>query len=183
MDFILNADTSVLMFIREHFTCAFLDFLMPIITLLGEYGAFPIAVCITLLCLKKTRLAGFEMAVAIIMGFVIVNLTLKPLVARVRPYDAIEGIKLLIEAQSDYSFPSGHTLIAFECAGVISRNYTSFAPYVFVMASLVAFSRLYLFVHYPTDVLASVILGLLFAFASGKIVEKITEKIYIQKVK
>ncbi len=173
MDFILNADSGILMFIREHLSCGFLDFIMPVITLLAEGGILPVVISIVLMCMKKTRKAGIQMAIALVIGLVVVNLTLKPLVARVRPYDAIEGIRLLIDAQSDYSFPSGHTLAAFECAGVISFNYKRLAPYVIIVASLVGFSRLYLFVHYPTDVLTSVVLGLLFAFAAGKITDRI----------
>lgn len=134
---------------------------MPKITVLGDKGLFWILVALVLICTKKFRKVGIMLGIAYIFGFLIGNLTLKPLIGRIRPYDVNTEIELLIAALSDYSFPSGHTLICFEAATVLmltERKKFGFAA--LIIAILVAFSRLYLYVHYPTDVLAGMILGI-----------------------
>ena len=167
MNFLFNIDTSILMFIREHLTNAFLDALMPIVTLLAEGGIVPIILSLALILNKKTRKIGLKSALALAVGFIIVNLIIKPLVGRIRPYDALYGIELLVSAKHDFSFPSGHTLAAFELAGVIALNCgKKYAYCAVIIACLVAFSRLYLFMHYPTDVIAGALLGLCFAYLS-----------------
>ena len=107
---------------------------------------------------------------ALILGLLVCNLTLKPLVARIRPYDLQEQdfgvyINLLISRQSDFSFPSGHTIASFEAAVVLLKNSKKMGIPALIIAILVSFSRLYLYVHYPSDVLVSVVLGTAFAFA------------------
>lgn len=162
-----SLEITVLDAIREHIACPFLDAVFPVITLLGEAGIFWILTAVVLLFFKKTRFAGISMGLALLMGLLIGNLCMKPLFGRIRPYDWNPGFVLLIERLSDYSFPSGHTLASFEAAGVLMLTHrkTLGIP-ALVLAILVAFSRLYLYVHYPTDVLTSVLLGLLFAAVS-----------------
>ena len=177
-DFVQSADMSAVRFIREHLSCAFLDFVMPIITLLGEGGIFWICVTVCMLFFKKTRRAGFVMGLSLVLGFIVGNLTLKPLVARPRPYSVDINVHLLINTLSDYSFPSGHTLCCFEAAvSLILCGYKRWGNTALVFAFLVAFSRLYLYVHYPTDVIAGAIFGSIFAVASFVIVKKIYTKI------
>jgi len=177
MKAILNIDTEILLFIHEQLANVFFDFLMPLITLLAEHGIVPILLCTVLLCFKRTRKTGAVMSLAVILGFLIGNLTLKPLIARVRPYDAISGIQLLIAKQPDFSFPSGHTLVSFECAMTLVFCRNRFRYLAVILAVLIAFSRLYLFVHYPTDVLGGAILGTIFAFAAKKCVDCISERV------
>ena len=112
------------------------------------------------------------MALALVLGLLIGNLTLKPLIARIRPYDANPDVTLLIDRLSDYSFPSGHTLASFEAAAVLLLQYRAKAIPALVLALLIAFSRLYLYVHYPTDVLAGALLGVAFAFLARFAVER-----------
>ncbi len=169
-------EINILIWIQENLKCAFLDFVMPLVTYLAEYGLVPIVVSAVLICIKRTRRCGLAMALSIVMGFIVVNLGLKPLIARVRPYAAYPLYELLIDAQSDFSFPSGHTLVAFECAMSLSLYYKKLALPAIVIASLVGFSRMYLYVHYPTDVLCSVALGMVFAFMSKMIVERACKK-------
>jgi undecaprenyl-diphosphatase len=148
-----------------------------VITVLGDGGIFWIGVAVVLLLIPKTRKIGFGMGAALLMGLLVCNLTLKPLVARIRPYDYVleqygVQIKLLIEAQHDFSFPSGHTIASFEAATVLLIHSREAGIPAMILACLIAFSRMYLYVHYPTDVIASVILGVAFAFAAVWLVDK-----------
>lgn len=156
-------ELRILEFIEEHFKCGFLDWFMPLVTKLGDGGIFWIIVAVVLLFTKKYRRVGAMMGVAMILGLLIGNLTLKPLIDRVRPYD-MPGVdvNLLVEKLSDKSFPSGHTLVCFEAATVLMLNDKRLGIPALIIAITVALSRLYLFVHYPTDVVAGVILGVLF---------------------
>ena len=169
-------DLPVLDWIAENLTFPQLDRLMPLITKLGDHGIFWIGLTVLLLLMPKCRKAGLSMALALVMGLLVCNVVMKPLFARIRPYDyqlLIHNrvIPLLIQAESDFSFPSGHTIASFEAATALCiRNRESGIP-ALILACLIAFSRLYLYVHYPTDVLCSVILGIGIAFLASKIVD------------
>ena len=117
------------------------------------------------------------MAVALILGFIIGNIVLKNVIGRIRPYDVNTDFALLIHTLKDYSFPSGHTLCSFEGAVCIFTHNKKWGVSALFLASLIAFSRLYLYVHYPTDVLAGIILGTLFAFAGTLFADKFFERI------
>ena len=109
------------------------------------------------------------------------NVTLKPLVARIRPYDLQETlgnhINLLISAQHDYSFPSGHTIASFEACVVLLIHDKRMGIPATILACLIAFSRLYLYVHYPTDVIFSLFAGILFAFLGNAIVSLVYRRL------
>ena len=170
-------DLPILEWIAANLRCGFLDAVMPIITLLGDAGIFWIAVAVVLLFIPKYRRIGLGMGAALIMGLLVCNVTMKPLFARIRPYDYQllhfgKEIKLLIEAQHDFSFPSGHTLASFEAATVLAIHNKKMGIPALVLASLIAFSRLYLYVHYPTDVLFSVAMGIGFGFLGSFLVGK-----------
>ena len=178
MDIITKTDFIILNKITELFSCDFLDSLMPIITRLGDSGIFSIVLALILLFFAKTRRIGLSMGFSFIYGGIVGNLLLKNIVGRLRPYDASYGINLfteetiLINGLSDFSFPSGHTLIAFETAVVLmillKGKHKPTAIFALVTAFVVAFSRLYLYVHFPSDVLVGMILGTLFAFLGVK---------------
>ncbi len=170
-------DLPILDWIAAHLWCPFLDAVMPVITLLGDAGIFWIAIAVILLFFPKTRRVGLGMGAALIIGLLVCNLTLKPLTARIRPYDYQlqhfgVTVKLLIEAQHDFSFPSGHTIASFEAATVLLIHSKKAGIPAVVLACLIAFSRLYLYVHYPTDVLVSVVLGIAFGFLGNWLVGK-----------
>ena len=172
-----NFDLPILRWIASNLHSAFGDAVMPIITLLGDAGIFWIAIAAILLFIPKTRKIGLSMGAALLMGLLICNVTLKPLVARIRPYDYElqhfqTQIPLLVEGLHDFSFPSGHTIASFEAATVILLYNKKWGIAAMVLAALIAFSRLYLYVHYPTDVLASVVLGIGIAFLGKWLVEK-----------
>ena len=170
-------DLPILEWIKGHLWCPFLDAIMPIITLLGDAGIFWIAVALLLMFIPKYRKIGFGMGAALILGLLVCNVTMKPLIARIRPYDYMAEhygvtIKLLIDAQHDFSFPSGHTIASFEGATVLMLHNKKMGIPALILAVLIAFSRLYLYVHYPTDVITSVILGIAFGFLGNWLVQK-----------
>lgn len=175
------SELKILDFIREHFTCGFLDWFMPLVTKLGDNGIFWIAVALILIITKKYRKTGIMMGVALLLGVILGNAVLKPLVARTRPFD-MPGVEvdLLVKKLHDYSFPSGHTLACFEAATVLMIREKKFGIPALVIAVLVALSRLYLYVHYPTDVLAGAVLGTLFGLLAIYIVNTVI-KVYNNK--
>lgn len=170
-------DLPILDWMAEHLHCGFLDAVMPVITALGNGGIFWIALAVVLILLPKYRKAGLSMGLALLMGLLVCNLTLKPLIARIRPYDYQlthfgNTISLLIQTPHDFSFPSGHTIASFEGAVALLLYNRKLGIPATVLAVLIAFSRLYLYVHYPTDVLISVVLGMGFAFLASFLVKR-----------
>ena len=164
-------ELKILDFIREHLACPFLDAVMPVITSLANGGIIWILTAVLLLIFKKTRKTGFSVALALLCGLIIGNLLLKNLVGRIRPYDLNEGVEVLIARLSDYSFPSGHTLASFEAATVLMIREKRIGIPTLILAAIIAFSRLYLYVHYPTDVLAGIILGVFIGIFACKAVD------------
>ena len=163
-------ELGILDFIQETFRCTFLDVFFPIVTKFGDGGIFWIAVSVLLLFFKKTRRTALMMGAALTLGVLIVNLGVKPLVGRIRPYDLNPAVELLVPALSDYSFPSGHTLACFECTTVLMVRDKRFGIPALVLSILVALSRLYLYVHYPSDVLVGLLLGIFFGWCGMKLV-------------
>ena len=170
-------DLPILDWIAENIHCAFLDTVMPLITMLGDAGIFWIALSVLFLLFPKYRKVGLGMGAALLMGVLVCNVTMKPLFARIRPYDyQLEHfgrtIQLLVATPHDFSFPSGHTLASFEAATVLLINNRKLGIPAMILAVLIAFSRLYLYVHYPTDVIFSVFMGIGFAFLGNFLVKK-----------
>ena len=174
-------DLPVLDWIAANLWCPALDAIMPVITALGDAGIFWMAIAAALLLSRKTRRVGVGMGIAMLTGLLLCNATLKPLCQRPRPYDYqydVFGklIPLIIERQHDFSFPSGHTIASFEAAGVIALNNKKWGIGALVLACLIAFSRLYLYVHYPTDVLVSIVLGLTLALLGNWLSRRIPDR-------
>jgi undecaprenyl-diphosphatase len=170
-------DLPILDWIAANLWCPFLDAVMPVITVLGDAGIFWIALAALFLFIPKHRKMGLSMAAALLMGVVLCNMILKPLVGRIRPYDYQlryfgKTIELLVATPHDFSFPSGHTIASFEAAVALTIRHKKLGAAALVLAVLIAFSRMYLYVHYPTDVIASVILGTGLAFLGVFLVNK-----------
>lgn len=142
--------------------------LFVLITRLGDSGFLAIIIGLYLLLVRKDRKEGFHLFVALMLMAISVNLILKPMVGRIRPFD-IYPMSLLIKAPLDYSFPSGHTAGAFAVAYVLGKHYPKIKVLAYFVACLIGFSRMVLFVHYPTDVLGGILVGL----ACAKIAESI----------
>ena len=157
---------------------SFLDSFFVFITSLGNSGFIWIVLGILLVIFKKTRKTGLVILFAMSLGFLLGNMALKNLIQRSRPCWEDPSISLLISNPHDFSFPSGHTLHSFAAAFSIFLSHKKAGIISLLLASLIAFSRLYLFVHYPTDILGGLVLGLLLALISNYCVKKWTTKLW-----
>ena len=149
---------------RTFHSQGWLNYIMEGITYLGEFGLAVIVTAFVLLVIKKTRRAGFEMTLAILFNVLIVNVLLKLTVNRPRPWTEYGEFidfyeQFSVRRPSDSSFPSGHTAICFCGAVALLFSYKEKAVPAIVVAFLVALSRIYLCLHYPTDVLGGMLIG------------------------
>ncbi len=164
MNFIQNVDLDILNFIQHNIRTSFLDSVMPSITTLGNSGIIWIVIAIILLFMKKYRKVGILMLITLIFTHALGSGIIKNIVKRPRPFILIDNIELLIKKPSGFSFPSGHASIAFASATILSYYIKKTRIPIFILAFIIAFSRLYLFVHYPSDVLVGAILGIICSF-------------------
>lgn len=160
-------EANIVLWIQENLRVGFLNPVMRLITTLGNGGAFWIVLAVALLIFKKTRKVGLCCALALIFDLLVVNICIKPLVGRVRPYAVLEQIQILVSQPGDHSFPSGHSAGSFACAWAFFRMYRNkkWGIAAVALAALIALSRLYVGVHYPTDVIFGVIIGVAVAEA------------------
>ena len=168
-----NIEFMILDFIQNYIRNPILDKVMVFITTLGNSGMIWIVTALLMLCSKKYRTTGIMLSLGLIGSLLFGNVILKPLFHRTRPFDIVEGIELLIAAPHDYSFPSGHTLASVISATILLIRDRKIGFSALVLAILIAFSRLYLYVHFPTDVLGGAVIGVIIGFFSVKIGEKI----------
>ncbi len=174
MNALLEWDAGVLLWIQENMRTDLMTTIMKAITRLGDGGCLWIVLALVFLVVGKTRKVGATSALALIITFVTVNLGIKNLVARTRPYEVVDGLINLVDKQKDFSFPSGHAAHAFAVGVVILVMMPKkIGVPVFIISVLMAYSRLYIGVHYPTDVIAGALLGTAIAFLSIFIVNKI----------
>ena len=156
---------NILLWIQENLRSAALTPVMEFITHLGDTAFIWIAMAAVFFVFKRTRMTGLQVLAALLGSLLINNLILKNFIARVRPYEVVGGLALLIEKQPDWSFPSGHSASSFAAAPVIFLNHPRTGWPALVLAALIAFSRLYVGVHYPTDVLFGALSGILIGTA------------------
>lgn len=174
LDWLWTLDGGVLLWIQAHLRGPVLDHAVSFYTALGDAGLLFLAAAAVLLCFKKTRKAGFTALLAIAIGFICTNLILKNLVSRPRPWLMVEGLTAIVTEKDLNSFPSGHTTAAFAFASALWRT----APdkwmrwTALICAVLMGLSRLYVGVHYPSDVLVGVAVGLLAGWLAGKLTRR-----------
>lgn len=172
----MELEYSILDFFQNNIRNPFLDKVMPIISLSGGYGVAIIIVFIAAIISKKHKRLASKLLGAAVLSLVNCNLILKPIVNRIRPYDLDNTIVLISKGESDASFPSGHTFYAFAAAIVCFMYNKKLGAVMFVYAVLVAFSRLYLYVHFPTDVLFGIIFGIITGIIAYKLEDYIFTK-------
>lgn len=165
---------EILDFIQNHLRTPIGDKVMPLITMLGNGGALWIVLGVILFIPKKQRKTAVILFSALIIEFLICNVCLKNAVATARPCDLNTTVKLLIPKPQDYSFPSGHTGASFAAVtalyvGKVKKWYLFLIP-----AILIAFSRLYLYVHFPVDILGGFLVGVCSAFLARVMVSLFT---------
>lgn len=168
MNQLLQLEFTILDFIATYLTAPWLDGFMRFVSALGDDGFIWIAIGLAMLFWGVSRKGGFTVLCSLLGCLVIGNLTLKPLIARIRPF-VTAGVSILIETPHDYSFPSGHTMASFAAAFCLYRWNKKAGIAAYVLGSLIAFSRMYLYVHYPTDILAGVVIGTLIGYGACKL--------------
>lgn len=161
LGFMQDIDLEVLNLIQKYLKYSFMDSFMVFITTLGNKGLIWIIISMLLIIKKEYRKIGLYALVALILVTVLGEGILKNVIGRARPFVGIEGIELLIKEPSSFSFPSGHTAISFVMAAVLGHKVKKIRIPLYILASLIAFSRLYLFVHNPSDIVAGIALGFL----------------------
>ncbi len=176
-------DLSILKWVHATFHGqTWLNFIMAGVTWLGEFGAAAILLAVVLIIIKKTRRAGFAVAAAVVIDVLVVNVILKSFVNRPRPWtewEEIIGFYASVGARqpTDSSFPSGHAAACMAAAVVMLFRYKWKGLIAFAVAVLVAISRIYLCLHYPSDVLGGVLIGAACGVAGHFIVKLIENKL------
>jgi undecaprenyl-diphosphatase len=161
INYLQGIDIKVLDMLNKKFRYAFLDKIMPIITALGNGGLIWIMISIYMINMGNYTTEGYMIFTSLAVTTIIGEGIIKHLIKRARPFVNLIENKLLISKPLSYSFPSGHTASSFAVTGVFFTINNNWSILVLILASLIAFSRIYLNVHYPTDVVTGIILGLL----------------------
>lgn len=186
----MNIDIAILKWFDGTFhSQTWLNYIMKYVTYIGEFGAAAIICAIVLLIFKRTRWAGVAVAAAFILDVLIVNVILKLSVNRARPWQDYPDLgfrqfhqSISVREPTDSSFPSGHTASLFAAAVALVMYYKKKGIPAVVVAFLVALSRIYLCMHYPTDVLGGMIIGSVCG-VGGFYLGKLIKKLYEEKVK
>jgi len=173
VEFINSFDWGIMNFIQESVRCAFLDVVMTWITFLGDEGIIWIIAGVALRITEKYRKYGVVLLLGLLMGSIIGNNIIKPIVERARPCTVDPSVQLLIDRPSSFSFPSGHTTSSFVGATVLMKANRKFGIPAVIVAALIAFSRMYLYVHFPTDILGGIVLGVAIGLVGVAIANKV----------
>ncbi len=168
-------EIGILDWIQNNLRTGFGDFFMSKITVLGDGGIVWILMTLALLLIPKTRKLGLCCAVSLLIDLALCNGLLKNLIARTRPYVVNPDVVLLVPPPGEYSFPSGHAAASFTAVGALAFNKSKLWIPACAVAVIISLSRLYLYVHYPTDVLGGAVLGLLFGYLGTLVVRKVGE--------
>ena len=177
MSFLYSLDANILLWIQEYIRKDWATPFWRFVSWLGDGGWFWISLSVLLLFFAKTRRVGITALLALLIGALCTNLLLKNLIARVRPYEVIDGLYPLVKKLKDFSFPSGHSCASFAASLVFFKKLPRrYGIASLVLASLIAISRLYLGVHYPSDVLGGIAIGLLSGAAALRIQRAVAER-------
>ncbi|MBE5921377.1 MAG: phosphatase PAP2 family protein [Lachnospiraceae bacterium] len=178
LEFIQSIDGQLLLWIQEYIRVPVLNPLVVAITSLGNAGLIWIALCMVFCLTKKYRRVGIAGLLSLLLCFLITNVVLKNAVARIRPYEVIDSLQILIAKPHDFSFPSGHTASSFAAAmALVFAGKKKEGIAAIILATAISFSRLYIGVHYPTDVICGALIGTMCAYIIYKIIPWWEEKI------
>ena len=169
-------ELEILNWIQAHLRCGILDAVMPAVSWICNHGEVWILLAAVLLAMPKTRKAGACLACGLVLDLLLCNLWLKPWIGRVRPFVVNPGIQLLIAPPTDASFPSGHTAASFAAVAALRTARSPLWKPSLVLAAVIAFSRLYLYAHWPTDILGGILVGTLAGWLGAKLVQILTKK-------
>ncbi len=172
----MASETDVLIWIQENLSGGIMDTLMKYVSCSGDHGAIWLIIAAALMIYKPTREAGVVMAAAVLMGYVLNDWIIKPLVERPRPFVEDLSLPLIIDPPGGYSFASGHTVNAFAAACALFIYDRRWGSVLVAYAALMGFSRIYLMVHYPSDVVAGALIGIMCAVAAYKIIEYVKKR-------
>lgn len=176
INFINEIDWAILYSIHENIVNTKLNNIMIFFTVMGNIGIIWILLGIFLIFFKEHRILGIMILIGLLTELIFGNGLLKNFVGRARPCWIDTSIQLLIRMPKDYSFPSGHTFSSFISATLIYEYNKKWGLYAIATALVIAFSRLYLFVHFPSDVATGILLGVFFGIIIYKIKDIIIEK-------
>lgn len=168
-------DFSILYWIQNHIVCNFLTPIMKAITTAGNGGIIWIILCLVLIAVKKTRWIGITALLSLALVSILNNEIIKSIVERPRPFTHVD-IELLIAAPGGFSFPSGHTSSSFATATAIFLKDKKIGTAALIFAALMGFSRMYFFVHFPSDVFVGMIEGILMAIIVTHLVDYARKK-------
>ena len=150
-------------------------------TLVGSKGQLWPILGALLLIFPKTRRCGAAVILGYGLAFLVGDVILKNLIARPRPCAVDETVALLVARPGSYSCPSVHTALAFAAAAAVFFHHKKPGVAVLIFAALVGFSRLYFFVHYPTDVLFGAVLGFFLGWAACRLVKLAAQRLEKKK--
>lgn len=171
-------ERRILDFIQTHLRHRLLDWLMVLVSRIGDNGEVWFVTMCVLLWQSQSRLIGWAMFVTMSLELLICNVWLKPTLGRVRPFKQRPELKLLVKEPTDCSFPSGHTASAFAATVVLWGCGSGLWLPAFVIALLTAISRMYLYVHWPSDVVGGIGLGIIIGFV-GQFIGLFTGVLFI----
>ena len=172
----MELELGILDWIQLHLRCGFLDWLMPFVSGLSNHGEVWILLAAVLLLIRRQRARGLSAAFALALDLITCNKILKPLIGRIRPFAFRPDLSLLVPPPGDASFPSGHTAAAFAVVFALKASGSPLWRPALALAAATAFSRLYLYVHWPTDVLGGVLLGAAVGWAGAKLTKALLKK-------
>lgn len=183
IDSLLSIDYSILHYIMSNLRGEILTIFMRGITILGDFGMIWIVISLLLLIRHRTRRCGIAMLFALLIGAILGEGILKHAIMRSRPFTLYADLPALIAPPLSSSFPSGHTLSGFAAATVLFCRNRKIGIGAYALAALIAFSRLYLSVHFPSDVVAGMLLGIGVGVFSHYLTNYVLDKLHYRRLR